>query len=231
MLALGPAVIFPVGLIPYLPFRNFQVGLMDVLIDMIPENSYLMLESLLQEIFDKHHGLQIFGFLVTMFFIQKGLNGIIEAFNATYHTVGSRPWIERHMVSVGLFAIFFVLVAVALVLLFFNYMGVKHLHETGMIRAQTTFTLLLVGKWVMVLAATFLAISFLYFLGSGAQNQVAVVHSGFHFCHVAVNHHFLCIFLFCEPFCALQPVLRIDRHPDCRYAMDELQCLGPAGRL
>lgn len=171
MLALGPAVIFTVGLIPYLPLRNVQVGLMDVLIDMIPENSYLMLESLLREVFDKHHGLQIFGFLVTLFFIQKGLNGIIEAFNATYHMVGSRPWVERHLISVGLFAIFFVLVALALILLFFNYMGVKHLHETGVVRAQTTFTLLLVGKWVVVLAVTFVAISFLYFLAPARKTK------------------------------------------------------------
>jgi len=39
MLALGPAVIFLLGLIPYLPFRNLQIYLMYVLIDVIPENS------------------------------------------------------------------------------------------------------------------------------------------------------------------------------------------------
>jgi membrane protein len=63
MLALGPAVIFLLGLIPYLPFENFQISLMDILVDVIPENSYIMLESLIEEIFNKHHGLQIFGFL------------------------------------------------------------------------------------------------------------------------------------------------------------------------
>jgi membrane protein len=171
MLALGPAVIFILGLIPYMPFRNFQVGLMDVLIDVIPENSYVVLESLLQEIFNQHHGLQIFGFLVTLFFIQKGLNGIIEAFNATYHTVGSRSWIERRLVSVGLFIIFFILVTMAALLLFFSNMGIRHLYTEGVIKAHATYSLLLAGKWVIVLALTFMAISFLYYLAPARKTK------------------------------------------------------------
>jgi membrane protein len=171
MLALGPAVIFLLGLIPYLPFRNFQVSLMDVLVDVIPENSYVVLESLLQEIFEKHHGLQIFGFLVTLFFIQKGLNGIIEAFNATYHTLGSRPWIERRLISVGLFFILFILVTLAVILLFFSNMGIRHLYVEGVIKAPVTYTLLLAGKWVIVLALTFMAISFLYFLAPARKTK------------------------------------------------------------
>lgn len=164
MLALGPAIIFILGLIPYLPIKNFQVGLMDVLVDVIPENSYVMLESLLQEIFSKHHGLQIFGFLVTVFFIQKGLSGIIDAFNATYHVFGSRPWFERRLISLGLFLIFFILVTMAAVLLFFSNIGIRHLYVEGIIKAPATYTLLLAGKWIIVVALTFMAISFLYFL-------------------------------------------------------------------
>ena len=163
LLALGPAIIFLLGLIPYMPIHDFQSGLMDILVDVIPENSYLMLESLLQEIFQKHHGLQIFGFLVTLFFVQKGLNGIIEAFNATYHTVGSRPWIERRLISVGLFIILFILVTLAAILLFFCNMGIRYLYAEGVIKAYATVTLLLVGKWIIVLALTILAISFLYY--------------------------------------------------------------------
>ena len=163
LLALGPAIIFLLSLLPYFPIRNFQDDLMNILIDIIPDNSYIVLDSILQEIFHKHHGLQIFGFLVTLFFIQKGLNGIIEAFNATYHTVESRHWMERRLVSLGLFIILFILVTFAALLLSFSNMGIKHLYIEGIIKARATYTLLLIGKWVIVLALTFLAISFLYF--------------------------------------------------------------------
>jgi membrane protein len=178
MLALGPAVILLLGLIPYLPFPNFQVSLMDVLVDVIPENSYLVLESLLQEVFNTHHGLQIFGFLVTLFFIQKGLNGIIESFNATYHVVGSRPWVERRLIAVGLFFILFILVTLAVMLLFFSNMGIRHLYSEGVIKAPVTYTLLLAGKWVIVLALTFMAISFLYFLAPARKTKLRLFTPG-----------------------------------------------------
>ncbi|MBN1144235.1 MAG: YihY/virulence factor BrkB family protein [Bacteroidales bacterium] len=163
LLALGPAVIFLLGLIPYMPIRNFQSDLLDILVDIIPENSYLVLESVLGEIFEKHHGLQIFGFLLTLFFILKGLNGIIEAFNATYHTIISPRWYESRLISVVLFIILFIILTIAIMLLSFSNMGVRYLYSEGIIRAYTTYVLLMAGKWIIILALTFLAISFLYY--------------------------------------------------------------------
>lgn len=171
MLALGPAVVFLLGLIPYLPFRNFQVGLMDVLENMIPGNSYIMLESLLNEVFDKHHGLQIFGFLVTLFFVQKGLNGIIDAFNATYHTVTKRTWFERHLIAVVLCGILFILVTLSAMLLFFSNMAIKNLYLTGVIKGSAIVGLLFAGKWLIVLALTFTSISFLYYLAPSPRSK------------------------------------------------------------
>jgi membrane protein len=171
LLALGPAIIFLLGLIPYMPVQNFQQEIMEILVDIIPQNSYIALESLLVEIFQKHHGLQIFGFLVTLFFIQKGLNGIIEAFNGTYHLLDTRPWMERRLISVGLFIILFILVTSAAILLFFSNLGIKYLFAQGIIKAFATYILLLLGKWLIVLALTFIAISFLYYLAPSRKTR------------------------------------------------------------
>jgi membrane protein len=171
LLALGPAIIFLLGLIPYLPVRNFQQGLMEILVDVIPKNSYIALELLLQDLFQKHNGLQIFGFLVTLYFVQKGINGIIEAFNATYHTMETRPWMERRLISVGLFAILFILVTFAAILLFFSNLGIKYLYVHGIIMAYANYLLLQLGKWAIILALTFLAISFLFYLAPARKTK------------------------------------------------------------
>jgi membrane protein len=171
LLALGPAIIFLLGLIPYMPVQNFQQGIMEILVDIIPQNSYIALESLVVEIFQQHHGLQIFGFLVTLFFIQKGLNGIIEAFNGTYHVLDTRPWMERRLISVGLFVILFILVTLAAILLFFSNLGIKYLFAQGIIKAYATYIFLLMGKWLIVLALTFVAISFLYYLAPSRKTR------------------------------------------------------------
>jgi len=168
LLALGPAIIFLLGLIPYLPIRNFQQGLMEILMEVIPKNSYTALEMLLQ---DKHNGLQIFGFLVTLFFVQKGINGILEAFNATYHSMETRQWIDRRLVAVGLVAILFVLVTLAAILLFFSNLGIKYLYIHGIIMDYGNYVLLQLGKWTVILTLTFLAISFLYYLAPSRKTR------------------------------------------------------------
>jgi membrane protein len=169
LLALGPAIVFLLGLIPYLPIRNFQQGLMEILMEVIPKNSYVALEILLQ---DKHNGLQIFGFFVTLFFVQKGINGILEAFNATYHSMETRQWIDRRLISVGLFAILFVLVTLAAILLFFSNLGIKYLYVHGIIMDYGNYVLLQLGKWIVILTLTFLAISFLYFLAPARKTRL-----------------------------------------------------------
>jgi len=171
LLALGPAVIFILTLIPYLPLKNFQQELMEMLYNVIPENSYIAFETLLEEIFKKRVSLTIFGFLVTIFFVQKGLNGMIEAFHATYHPVITRPWIERRMVSIGLFFIIFSLVTFSALLLFFSKLGIKMLYEQGFIKSYGTVILLQTGKWLIILLLTFFAISFLYYFGPARRTK------------------------------------------------------------
>jgi len=55
--------------------------------------------------------------------------------------------------------------------LFFSNMGIKHLYETGVIKAQATVTLLLAGKWLIVCALTFMVISFLYFMAPARKTR------------------------------------------------------------
>ena len=134
LLALGPGIIFLLTLIPYLPINNFQQELMQIMFDVIPENSYIAIESLLAEIFVKRGGLQIFGLLTAFFFAQKGVNGMIEAFNATYHTIETGSWLERRLISVGLVFILAFLIATAIVLFIFSKTGIGKLAEYDIIK-------------------------------------------------------------------------------------------------
>jgi membrane protein len=162
LLALGPGIIFLLTLIPYLPIRNFQQELLEIMYDVIPENSYIAIKSLLAEIFVKRGGLQIFGLLTAFFFAQKAVNGMIEAFNATYHTIESRPWLERRLVSVALVLILSVLVSLATTIFIFSKIG--KLAESKIIEIDISFYLLFIGKWIIIIGMTFFSISFLYYL-------------------------------------------------------------------
>lgn len=171
LLAMGPGIIFLLTLIPYLPMRNFQKELMEILYDLIPENSYIAIETLLDEIFRKRASLQIFGFLMTGFFTLKAFTGVIEAFNATYHTVETRHWLEIRLISAGLVLILILLISFSGLLLLFSKLGVRMLYDAGILRAYGVVILLQAGKWIIIFFLTFFAISFLYYLAPARKTK------------------------------------------------------------
>jgi len=171
LLAVGPGIIFILTLIPFLPIQNFQKELLEILYDILPENSYIAIETLLNEIFIKHASLQILGFLVTVFFAQKGLNGVTEAFNATSHTIETRPWFESRLISLLLVFILFLLVSFSSLLLFISKLGIKMLFEAGVVKAYGTIVMLQIGKWMIIFFLSFFAISFLYYLAPARKTK------------------------------------------------------------
>ncbi len=164
LLALGPAIIFLLSLIPYLPIKDFRQELLDILYDVIPQNSYIAIEALIDEIFMKRSGMQFFGLLVALFFAQKGINGMIEAFNATYHSIETRSWFQQRLISIVLVFIFFFLVTIAMFLLFFSKIAINKLVELEIIKIDFTYYLILIGRWIITVTLTFISISFLYYL-------------------------------------------------------------------
>jgi membrane protein len=47
LLAVGPGIVFLLAMIPYIPIENFQNELLGVLNQIIPENSYIAVESII----------------------------------------------------------------------------------------------------------------------------------------------------------------------------------------
>ncbi|MBN1118700.1 MAG: YihY/virulence factor BrkB family protein [Bacteroidales bacterium] len=163
MLALGPALIFFLALLPYLPLGNIQGLLGDFLNGIIPANSYLAIEPVINEIFTRRSGVPIFGLLASLFFAQKGIHGIIEAFNATHHTLESRSWYRQRLVSVILVFIFLGIAAISSMFFLFS----KDLVASISIASNITINPFVYssGKWVFIVLLTFFIISFLYYLG------------------------------------------------------------------
>ncbi len=178
LLALGPAIIFLLTLIPYLPIKDFRQELLEILNDVIPTNSYIAIEGLLDELFMKRSGLQLFGFVVALFFAQKGIHGMIEAFNGTFHTIESRSWLQRRFISILLVLILFILVTVAMILLFFSKIAINNLVEMNMIDLDFTYYLLLIGRWLILVILTFISISFLYYLAPARKSHWKFVSAG-----------------------------------------------------
>jgi membrane protein len=164
LLAIGPGIVFLLAMIPYLPIKNLQQQLFDVLNEVIPKNSYIAIESVLQDIFMKRAGLPFFGLLVSLFFAQKGINGILEAFNAIYHTVENRSWYKKRLMAIVLVFIFYLLIISAGFLMLINRNFIGRLVHLGFIKRDLILYLIYSTKWITIAILTFFCISFLFYL-------------------------------------------------------------------
>ncbi|MBN1951809.1 MAG: YihY/virulence factor BrkB family protein [Bacteroidales bacterium] len=179
MLAFGPGIIFLFALIPYLPIVHFKEELLEVLTRIIPENSYIAIEPLIDEIFNrKGGGWPLFGLLGSIFFAQKGVNGIIDAFNGTYHDIETRPWYIQRLVAVGFVFIFYGLILFATLLMFFSKSMLEGLIESGHLDWGITFQVFRIGKWTIIFFLTFYLISLLYYLAPQRKNHWRLFSAG-----------------------------------------------------
>jgi membrane protein len=164
-LALLPAIIYLFTLLPFIPVNDFQEGLLSLIDKILPSNVYDLLDNTIKDIFIKRKGLHFFGLIIALFFATNGLNHMIVAFNASYHSIETRSWFERRAISALLVIILFLLLTIAIGLILFNRYAARKLVEMDILRNDFTLYVLLVGKWIVIVFLIFMAVSFLYYLG------------------------------------------------------------------
>ncbi len=178
-LAVFPSIIFFFTLIPYIPIDNFQQELMSILKDVLPDNAYLSVKGTIEDIVThKRGGLLSFGAIAALYFSTNGINSMIGAFNATYHSIENRNWYMQRLVSLFLVVILFLLLTVAIALIVFSHSVLTYLVEIGILELDATYYLLMIGKWVIVLALFFFVISFIYYIAPSRKTKWRFISAG-----------------------------------------------------
>jgi membrane protein len=178
-LAVFPAIIFFFTIIPYIPIAGFQDTLLELLRDFIPEKVYGTVEETLFDIIKRQHGgLLSIGFILAMYFSTNGINSLIESFNQTYHTIETRSAFKQRLVSILLVVILSVLVIVAIVLMIVGPIILEFLVSRDIFRNDFTLRLIILGKWVIVVALFFFAFSFLYYLAPAKRSRFRFISAG-----------------------------------------------------
>lgn len=178
MLAIFPAIIFLFTLLAYLPIDNFQDELLMLLKDILPHNAYESIKSTVEDLVsERRGGLLSFGFIVALFFSSNGVNSMINAFNTTYKT-RSRTALMQRLVATVLTFILSSLLITAITLIIFSEIAMDFLIAKGILDIDLTYVLLVIGKWLTIIALIFCAISFLYFLGPAKDTRWKFITPG-----------------------------------------------------
>lgn len=178
-LAIFPALIFIFTLIPYIPLENFQQTLLQTITSAIPDNVYEIVSTTIRDIISRQNGgLLSLGFILALYFSLNGIVGVISAFNATAHHIETRTLIQQYRVSLLMVFIFLgiaILTTAAIILsaAFFRYML-----QQEMFGPETAAVCNRVIRWIIIILALFLSVSFLYYLAPARKDRFRFISAG-----------------------------------------------------
>lgn len=178
-LAIFPAIIFLFSLIPYIPIQNFQGQLLQLIQDVLPKNAYDSARTTIEDIIKiQRGGLLSVGFVLAFYFTTNGFMTMMRGFNSSYHIDETRSPLKQRFVALILTIILAILVIISTTLIIFSEIATKYLVKHSILKTKTQVALLLLGKWIVVLALFFFAISFLYYYAPSIRRRWRFISAG-----------------------------------------------------
>ncbi|MFV8377053.1 YihY/virulence factor BrkB family protein [Flavobacterium sp. LB1P71] len=102
-MALFPFALFILNLIPYIPIEGFQEDFLQFVRQGVPPNTYDAIYKIINDILhNSHSGLLSSGFILSIFLMANGLNGILGGFESSRHVLIKRGFIHQYIVALGM---------------------------------------------------------------------------------------------------------------------------------
>jgi len=177
-LAIFPAMIFLMAVIPYLPIQNVDQAIMDLLRQALPSDAAQMFSGVVQQITrEQRGGLLSFGFLGALWATSSGMYAIMQQLNITYDVEEARSFIRARLTAIGLSLLFGVLVIGGFSLIVLggqiqDWLGSRF----GYSEALLTF--FVVFRWIIIVLGLLLAFALIYYLAPNVEQRFVFITPG-----------------------------------------------------
>jgi len=177
MLAIFPAMIFVLALIPYLPIANVDQAIMDLLRQALPASAD-MFAGVVQDVTKEQRGdLLSFGLLAALWATSTGMYAIMQQLNIAYDVDEGRGFLRARLVAIALSLLFVVLVLGGFSLIVLGGQIQEWLGSRfGFDDALLAF--IIVFRWVIILAGLLLAFSVIYYLAPNVELPFKLITAG-----------------------------------------------------
>ncbi len=178
MLAIFPAMIFVLAVIPYLPIANVDQAIMDLLRQALPASAADMFTGVVQGVTQEQRGgLLSFGLLAALWATSTGMYAIMQQLNITYGVDEGRGFLRARLVAIALSLLFVVLVLGGFSLIVLGgqiqeWLGSRFGIGDALLAFSTVF------RWVIILAALLLAFSLIYYLAPNVKQRFKFITAG-----------------------------------------------------
>lgn len=179
-LALFPAIIFLLSLLPYIPLDEFYINLLIILDEFLPDEAFKMAVSTLDDLLNKKHDtLLSLGFIFAIYFASDGVNAMILEFNHSYHSIKKEVgFFKQRAISFLLLGILTLLMVVAIFLMVFYKVIINYLISNDWVSSDISLGTLAVIKMLALLIVFFTGISSIYYFGNLKGGKFKFVSAG-----------------------------------------------------
>ena len=179
LMALLPATIFLFTLIPFIPIPNFQTELVRLFENIFPEAAYSLLETTIVDVITNRSGtLLVLMFLATIIFSTNGIHALIHAFNVSVHGFESRSWLQQRKIAVFLLIFILVMFYASSALIILSRSVSDRLVELGLLELNLVYYVIMVFKWLLIIAMLFFAIATMYYLVPARKKDFRYISPG-----------------------------------------------------
>ncbi len=178
MLAIFPAMIFLLSILPYLPINHLQQAILDFINQVIPGESAQLFTATVREIVSQRKGgLLSFGALTTLWAASNGMVAIMQQLNITYKVKEGRPFFKTRGTAIALTLSFGAILLSSFALIVLG--GVIQSWIAEYISATLiTLTLFAIARWAIIILTLMLAFSIIYYFGPDVEQRFQFISPG-----------------------------------------------------
>jgi membrane protein len=176
-MALFPFALFILNLIPFIPIEGFQDDFLQFVKEGVPPNTYDAIANIINDILNNSHsGLVSSGFLLSIFLMANGINGILGGFESSRHVIEKRGFLNQYFVALGISLLLSILLllTVSIIVVF------EVIIQKTMIQDVLTdrISLIIIGRYAFVILMILITSSILLRYGTKQSHKPPFISIG-----------------------------------------------------
>jgi membrane protein len=176
-MALFPFALFILNLIPFIPIEGFQQDFLQFVQQGVPPNTYDAINKIISDILNNSHsGLLSSGFLLSIFLMANGINGILSGFESSKHVFDKRGFFSQYLVALAISMVMTIIlfVTVATIVVFEVFIQKTIIQDV----LSDRIPLIILGRYLFVVLMILITSSILLRYGTKQYNKVPFISIG-----------------------------------------------------
>lgn len=176
-MALFPAALFILTIIPYIPIENFNQIFTNFIAQVLPPETFTSVETVLDDISsNRYGGLLSFGFILSVFLMTNGINTLFGGFEYTYHQLQTRSIIKQYFISMMVALLLALLLFLTIGAIIYFEIAIHNLQESGYVDDDLFW--INVSQYVLTFIMLFTTVATFYYLGTKEGRNISFFSAG-----------------------------------------------------